>query len=376
MNNNINGFELPIWIECNNDYSVKLKEMFDTYISSIDTPAFRHEEGLISEIKDICDDVFACYVEYTLNSNNALKMMRNILQKYYDNEFLVSELGKSYALRGISPFYELHHSGYDGIYELMLNTPLDLYRIRSTEKSDDISDYKDMLHIPYSKRKYASNQRFSLKECPCLYLGTSSYDCWVECRNPEFETVYISGFRPNDEGEKLRIINLAISEGLINGMYTKMQDEYFSPEHDLQNEMMKIFPLVIATSFTIRDNSKSREKVEYIISHLIMEVLKSCNVDGVAYLSKRVEADIQYPCAVNLAFPVYDINDCKEYGKICDCFKVTKPKKITDLSKEETDSKNYISTVYSEKYTEPSLKNYEDMHKIFVKCDNRITDFY
>lgn len=376
MDNNINGFDLPIWIECNKDYLAKLQEVFNKYMNAIDTPAFRHEKGLISDVRFICDKLLACYKEYHGSHDQAKEIMKHILRRCIDNKFLISELGKSYALRGIAPFYELHHAGYDNVYEVALNTPLDLYRIRSVKENVDLTSPKDMFHIPYSERYLAVEQRFSPKETPCLYLGTSSYDCWIECREPGLETVYVSGFRPVDKGEKLKILNLAVSEGLINGMYTKKSDDYLSPEHFLQNEIMRIFPLVIATSFSVKEKEENRERVEYIIPHLIMQVLREFDIDGVAYLSKRVESCIQYPCAINIALPAYDISEEKEYGEICGCFKVTPPKKFATLIENETISKNYISIVYDNEYTDPSLKQYKDKCDKFVRCDNNIIDLY
>lgn len=159
-------------------------------------------------------------------------------------------------------------------------------------------------------------------------------------------------------------------------MYNKQLDSYCSPKHKLQNEIMKIFPLVIATSFSVNDKNENREKVEYIIPHLVMKVLKDCDIDGVAYLSKRVEVNIQYPCAVNVALPAYDICDEREYSKVCDCFDVTQPRKITVLSEEKTDSKNYLLNVFDNIYMDLSVKIYNDAYKNFAKCDNRITDLY
>lgn len=372
--NNINGFNLPIAINKNDEYLTTLKRKFKGFITALDTPAFRHENNLINDVTDICEKIIECYKIASHDSESSLAIMRSIIKRFFDNEFLLCDLGQSYAFRGIAPFSKLHHTGYDIMYQKMMNEPLDFYRIRSGNSV--LSKKEDMLHIPYSKSNLVSEQRFSIKGRPCLYLGTSTYDCWMECRNPKLDTVFISGFRPNKKGEKLKILNLAISEYLIDGIYQKELDKCDSMEHHLQNEMIRIFPLVMASSFLVKDDKLNRKKVEYIIPHLIMNSLHACGFDGIAYLSKRANMDIQYPCAVNIALPAYDVCDNQEYSDICNCFTVTPPMKYVELAAKKTNSRNYLSKIYNFMYKDLAFSKYEKMYPNFVNCDNVISDFY
>lgn len=377
LDNNINGFSLPIWIENNEEYLTKLQEKFDNYINAIDVPSFRHEYNLLNDVKDICDKIIECYSDVLDDEEKSQLGMQKILKRFYDNEFLLSDFGKSYAFRGIAPFNKLHCIDYDDVYQLMNNTPLDFYRIRVGKRTTVFSKIEDILHIPYSKRNFVKEQRFSVEGCPCLYLGTSSFDCWNECRKPDIDSVFISGFRPNENGERLKILNLAISEPLIDGVYQKQLEARNSMARYLQNEMIRIFPLVIASSFSVKDDRPNRVKNEYIIPHLIMNSLHKCGFDGVAYLSKRVEVDIQYPCAVNVALPAYDICANKEYSDICKCFTITPPQKFLSLThKTPVTYENYLFKTFKYKYKDDPLSIYENKYRDFAKCDNAISALY
>ena len=44
---------------------------------------------------------------------------------------------------------------------------------------------KELFHIPYDKREYASSERFSVAGYPCLYLSSQYEICWCECHKPK-----------------------------------------------------------------------------------------------------------------------------------------------------------------------------------------------
>ena len=93
---------------------------------------------------------------------------------------------------------------------------------------------------------------------------------------------------------------MTISQALINGIYHKRIDNSEIKEK-LQIMMLKIFPLIIATSFSVSE--KNREiKYEYLISQALMKVI---NEIGIAYLSMKGKDEFQYPQGVNLALRYY-----------------------------------------------------------------------
>ena len=89
--------------------------------------------------------------------------------------------------------------------------------------------------------------------------------------------MFSSAFVPNASGKKLKILNLTISEALINGVMGKTKEDNCDNDvrTELQGTMLKIFPLVIATSFEICE--KDREiRYEYLISQALMKVIWTC----------------------------------------------------------------------------------------------------
>lgn len=360
----IHGFCMPIKVGSNEEYIKKLEDILELYQKQIHKVAFKYIDNLESDVTRICKDLLRSLSLY-LNGNRNLAgdTIASLIDSFRDDLFWISELDKSYAFRGVAPFSYLHHQGYEDKYKQILQMPIDFYRAR-TEK---VTIRQDMVHIPYNLINYVKEQRFSLTNYPCLYLGTSSYDCWKECREPDLENFYISSFRANEAGKKLRIFNLAVSQELVNGFSMGLISE--KERILIQISMIKLLPIVFATSFTVNDMSRKGEKYEYIISHLIMQSLAHLNVDGVAYLSKQGKNDFQYPEGVNLAIPVYDINEQKPYGNICKKFKITEPKAFKDILKYES---NPIFTCYIQKafkgHYEPIADNLD-----FARVDNNIT---
>lgn len=96
--------------------------------------------------------------------------------------------------------------------------------------------------------------------------------------------------------------------------------------------MIKLFPLIIATSFTVKTSDKIREnqyaediKYEYLLTQRLIKAMKRAGIDGVAYLSRQGKNDLQYPHGVNLAIPMSDIDEVKEYSDLYRCFEITEP---------------------------------------------------
>lgn len=98
-----------------------------------------------------------------------------------------------------------------------------------------------------------------------MYLSATSFGTWLEIGLPEAEYFQVSSFTIENEYEK----NMVLSS-------------------------LEIFPLVIATSYHVSEMNR-KFKSEYIISQIIMQVCNELNIDGVAYLSKRMPDFYAYP---------------------------------------------------------------------------------
>lgn len=338
----INGFHLPIKVKNNDEYRSKLRDTLDKYVEHLKRPAFVYKDGFCDSVETICQQVL--HILDDLLQHNYLKAeetMKQMLTLFQQDDFLINNLDSSYAFRGIAPYPELHNNGqYD--YEPMLKSPLTFFRARTIKKEETqkIDELTHMLHLPHSMRDKASDMRFNKAGVPGLYLGTTSYVCSKECGwNSCEEDLYVSAFVPNDQGKKLKILNLVISQALINGMGSRDNGG------ELQLSMLKVFPLVIATSF---DVSEKGDKDQYLLSQLLMNTANQNGIDGIAYLSAKGEDEFQYPQGVNLAIPVTDISEQKQYSEKCKAFDVTKP--VRYEGQEGKERKSYINTVYKQYY--------------------------
>lgn len=346
LDNNINGFSLPVTVSDNEEYIAVLKDKFNQYCKVVTKPAFVYEKGLVSDIRQNCDDILAVLqllIDYKVAQ--AEELLKNFIDKFREDSFIVNELDNSYSFRGIAPFIELRSDGYENLYERMNNEKLTFFRARTRKKGDNenISECQHMLHLPYEKKEKASAARFSRVGVPCLYLGTTSYVCSRECDwIPDEEELFAASFIPNERGSKLKVLNLTISQALINGIYNKHVG-IDNVKKGIQNSMLKIFPLVIATSFRINEKDRKR-KYEYLISQALMKVISQSNIDGIAYLSMKGKNEFQYPHGVNLTLPAFDISENKPYSQYCEMFDVTAP--VLFNYQVGNGKRSYINAIY------------------------------
>lgn len=147
-----------------------------------------------------------------------------------------------------------------------------------------------------------------------MYFGLTSYVCWLELGKPLDRDFNVASYEINND---VKVLNLAISQMLINGLS--------SIQISGQNigSLIEFFPLVIATSYKVKEKNRSFYS-EYIISQLIMQCLSEFDIDGVAYISKRVEIDSNsFPFGVNVAIPMK--NDSNLYSEFAKKIHLTKP---------------------------------------------------
>lgn len=373
---NINGLMIPFIAESNEDYENKLKEKLDLFIKQIDRPAFRKEGTLVKDVKDTCKKVLEAFDEAKNGRcERAEEIVAEILTDYKQYPFAVSELDKSYAFRGIAPFEELRQDWVaKEEYEAMLDGELNFFRARVVGAEETICDLDEINYLSYSKRDRAKDLRFSSNGKVCLYLGVTSYVCSKESRWNGKDHLYLSSFKFNEKGKKLKILNLVVLQALLNGMISRPGDN--CKHKELHNAMIRVFPLVIATMFTVQTTDKEREnngeefKAEYLLSQILMNAIQKVGIDGVAYLSRQGKNDFQYPQMVCLAIPVTDTNEKEEYGKLIHDYVMTKPFLFNSFEK-DYQKKSYINESYPPYQKSLRIENYTSK----VECDGQ-TMFY
>lgn len=356
--NNINGFSVPMKAQNNDDYVNKLKSTFDHYIKYLDRPAFAYYNDLLNCIKNECKLILEA-LDYLINEDieNGDSIMSQMIELFQEDPFLISELDKSYSFRCIAPFLDLHSQGCSEHYKEMMKEKLTFFRIRTKKKdsSEKISQVKDMLHLPYDMREKAGNMRFSSSGSPGLYLSATTYVCSKECNwDIKNEELYASAFIPNEQGKHFKILNLTISQALINGIFNRGMDGCDDRRNQLQLSMLKIFPLVIATSFTL-ESETNNNKYNYLLSQSLMRVANKHGIDGIAYLSMKGSDEFQFPQGVNLAIPATDISNQKMYSEKCKGFEVSIPVKYAEQKEDEI--KSYINKVFK-RYTPYGIESF------------------
>lgn len=346
----INDIRLPLICEKNCNYITCVKNSFHRLLSELEKPALN---SIKSDINEICDQILEAF-EAILSANieKCDQILKELLSKYMDDTFYVSELDKSYAFRGIAYMENLQIEGYDETYNQMKNGELSFFRGRTVKLNNkNINHRSEMVHLPYSMIDKSQNMRFSEKGCAGLYLGVTSWVCAKECRwDSSAEDFYVSGCHFNEKGKKLKILNLCVSQALINGAGN------FRKDNNIHKKMLKIFPLIIATSVTIGEKDRCI-KYEYLLSQRLMHVINQKGIDGIAYLSCQENDEFDYPHGVCLAFPINDINEQKQYGDLCNCFEMTKPIKVKATLEKKTGKKSYILRNY------PKYENFSEISK-------------
>lgn len=243
--------------------------------------------------------------------------------------------------------------------------PTTFYRMRRMADRRDIS-YKDLFHLPLSKRNYVPNGRFSLPGYPCLYLGASIYACWEEMARPPMSESMVSKLECQ---KPLRLLDLR--------MPTK---------EDFKKRLSYLWamPIIIASSVVVHEPAGTF-KPEYIIPHLIMEFIVSYNeigeddepIHGVLYTSVFKSEDFDYPLdkLVNVALPVMKPLESKVFCKeLCRLFKMTRP---TCDEIEQAKSNGYPTLEYNKE--EKRLIEYKGMvvdyeHSTFGYLEQRINN--
>lgn len=149
-------------------------------------------------------------------------------------------------------------------YILRKDGPLK-FRMR---KSVEYQVYKkeEMFHISKKRRNIIGNQRYSIPGFPCLYIGSSLYDCWEELRRPDLDRVnYIA-------------INNTVDLSLL--------DVGFPDEIKGLREFKQVVIFMLST--LIVQNDEYSFKYEYVIPQLLLQsIITHKQYEGIRYLSSR-----------------------------------------------------------------------------------------
>ncbi len=238
-------------------------------------------QDLQKRVDEFCDNLKKMYEEYYIgHQNKAYQAFKNALMLQTNGRLLKSELSK-----------------------------VSLYRARRNMGN---CDYKndEMFHIRYSERGKVQTQRFSFPGLPCLYLGESSYVCWLELNRPQFEQFQVATIRQKNDTNTFNVIDLCIHP---LEFYKKLEqyEEKLKEKEILQ--YLQWWPIMAACSIVVK-NEEDSFKPEYIFPQYMLQYFLEEEGDsdciGIKYISTKAGkvSKEQYRSAgrtyTNYVFPI------------------------------------------------------------------------
>lgn len=189
-----------------------------------------------------------------------------------------------------------------------------LYRMRIDR--ENVSDRKDIFHVPYEKRHIITSQRYSIPGLPCLYLGGSLYTCWLEMERPRLEDVSVAAFHLAN-GQNIKFLNLHVNPAWVleNNVNNVFMESY-----------IKYWPLFAVCS--TRDYIPTANfKPEYIIPQLLLQwVTQNSDIDGIKFFSTYINKITQNPhWCCNYVFPATRSHTRGFCSKLRNKFILTEP---------------------------------------------------
>jgi len=220
-----------------------------------------------------------------------------------------------------------------------------MVRIRQRQGKETF-ERKDLFHIPYPKRHFASSQRFSIPGKSCLYLsfypGSKFFIddmlalTWFESEMPKEFSYSLFELQ-----EKLTFLHL----GKKGSTYLHEYDEAAKASNvalkqdrqDAIKQYLISFPLRAACFIGIDDKAYRKAAHfhnEYLIPQLLMEWVCRTELSGVVYQSASAIPDASKLKSYNIAMPVKNIDPIDGYDiDLKNAFKWTEPEKINIIAK-------------------------------------------
>ena len=279
----------PYEVEKDEDYYKDLRKKYKLLLDTAEKAGADVESlKIIKKYSDKVKESIRLYYDGSIS--RAHNVVRNLVKGCEGDALAINTITNSDAFPGVK------------------GTEIQFFRARL---SDDAKAFKakEMLHLPLSMRGKTGNYRFSIPGIPSLYLGNSSYACWIELGCPP---EYKFNVAPVVLEGNQKIFNLAV----MSRSWWKRDELEESKVHC----WLKLLILMMATSYTVKESGRLF-KSEYIVSQSIMLACKELGYDGVAYFSKRVNDEIFAYAAINLAlFTPYQSN--KKYSTVCEHIKI------------------------------------------------------
>lgn len=271
------NYKFPKKLRKDSEYFAAVLQFMDTLIKDLSDNGI--EKAFIEiamEYRELIKDVLTNY--YSGDIVLAYTMIERLIKEYKRNGIIFSKLSKSYSFN----YYVIENRKWDRFL---------FYRARvgdiSNENKEDV-----LKHTPFDKISKIGSNRFSIPGQPCLYLGSTSYDCWIEMGRPDDREFNVGCILLKKDYE---IINLSTDIWVFLEAMKRLKEQ-------ADKEMIfKSYLLSQITSFCIDEDNRNF-KSEYVISQLISLACKSNTINGISYISKRVSTnEFGHNICMNLA---------------------------------------------------------------------------
>lgn len=168
----------------------------------------------------------------------------------------ISMMYEEYYLGHQNKAYELFKEAFEyeiGKLPVKATLPLEpLYRARVNEGNVDY-EKSEMFHIKYDLRSKVQTQRFSFPGLPCLYLGASSYVCWLELNRPHMDQFQVAEIKQKDNCERYQVIDLCIHPYAFYNELKKREKGIHTDHADLSlADYLRWWPIKVTFPFLFK----------------------------------------------------------------------------------------------------------------------------
>ena len=306
----VSGHTLPI---CRENESVKkfLSDYYQAYIHDLD-------ECLGNKEKRVLPDTIYELIK------DSLPIVKNCSKSIID---FLDEIDKGRRQNSLNVFNEM----MDNIIEFLPIKKLSskvsdrfhtYYRIRST----NVSDRKELFHIPISKRHLVGGYRYSVPGHPCLYLANGMELCFFECDMPkEFSCAKFQ--LDLDESTIIRFLDFSKDEREIITDISIWLHNNPNDRNDIEKyfrNFIVTFPLRVACSLSVKNRNVNFVEEYVVPQQLTSWIVEHGELDGILYETCSDKKTARYWKAVNLVVPTRDctVEYCSNLKKM---FSISKP---------------------------------------------------
>lgn len=294
----------------NPKYEETLKEYKELYLSELQKLDYVRNCNCINDIENILNydkEKIELYCNYLDNFLDDIKNKTNEIEEHFDN---IIDIYDTYIKNDIHKAYRKMKKFTKSKIDLQKETPSASYsnlmfrvRPKGNYNSNDIKEY---FHIPFDKRFFVGNQRFSLTGRPMIYLASSLQIALKEI-GKNIDEVNASVFLPsfsylydyylfNIKNDIIDSLNNII---LYIGNYNS-KIKYSNKNFNLFDSLLNSIFYNILT-FPTQDKYKGTFIQEYVLPQLLTDIL---NYHKINYIGIEYKSTKEYK---------WKINDNKKY---------------------------------------------------------------